>query len=789
MYDPNCTLCPLHRYARHVCIGYDGDPKPDVLFVGQNPGSQENREGRPFVGDSGALLRGILTQWPHDVSWAVTNAVKCYSPGNREPTLTERKACTPYLERELLALRPLVVVALGNVALQTLTGGSGITSNRGRPNALRAAMRKAWGEHPPQVLCSWHPAYVAREPSRRKELVEDLDGVVRFVKTLRGEEQGDTVPWVLGTENIMLDVEAPVWAFDIEANGVNYRADDFCTTMIGVDDGKHVVVWREHRDRALAILQWRQNFGLVNVGHNSIGYDDPALGRTGSDDTLLLGYLADESASGHGLQAEAIRHLHVPPWKDDVTWDWSTFDPQGPDFPAAAQYNARDVRYTHRLYTTLAQRLGPPQMNLYVQLLKPAARMFQRMHCTGIYLSRENLATARADVEVRLVEAQATLDARAIDLGIDPFNARSYAKVGALLYDGLSLPCVRETASGGRGTDAETLQALRLATTTPPEALPVLDALLVFRETDALYSRYLKTADKFIEADGRAHPSYSLTSTMTGRTACYGFGIQRWPRDAMLRRCIAAPPGKKLIICDLSQIELRSMASLSRDAAMLQMYRSGVGDAHAAMAERIVRLRDGVSDPAVPVVWTKDDRYIAKPINFGCLYGAEPPTLQAYALKVYGVRLTIAQAEVLRNVGFFGLFTGLPDYYTRIHAELKRDGFVTSPLGRRRRLENIHASDQKLRAAALREGINTPNQGFASDIALLGTLACENWNPVAFIHDAAIFEVDEDVAEYAAGMIRFGFEKTAVDMLEERFGVVLDVPLVADVAISDVWGM
>jgi uracil-DNA glycosylase family 4 len=789
-----CTACALHKTARTVCVGYDGSATPDILFVGQNPGRNEDVQGVPFVGESGQRLRSMLRTFPDNISWALTNAAKCYTPGNREPTGDEVEACRPYLLAELRELRPLVVVALGVVAFKALTGGGSITQNRGRPAPLRAPLRKALGESAPQVLAAWHPMYVIREPARVRELEEDLAGAVRFVRSVRGEEQGETVAW---HENPIYP-SAPVWAFDIETTGLNYSSPDFRIHCIGIDDGSEggVSVIRDPKmiPHVIADLERRNAEGLVNVGHHSIGFDAPALNLEypiACDDTQLLDYLCDESASSHTLQAAALRWLYVPPWKDDVTWKWESFDPQGPDWEKAAQYNARDVRYTHRLYTTLRQRLDDRQYLLYEKLLKPAARMFERIHRTGIYLNRENLAKATRDVEGRLVIAQRVIDDRARDLGVEPFNARSYAKVGALLYDGLKLPVVSWTEGGARSTDAETLQALRLARTTPPEALPVLDALLDFRETDALWSRYLKTADGFIESDGRAHPSYSLTATMTGRTACYGFGIQRWPRDAALRRCIAAPPGRKLIVCDLSQIELRTMGFLSREPHLLELYRSGLGDAHAAMAERIVRLRDGLASD-VPAVWTKDDRYIAKPVNFGCLYGADPPTLQAYALKVYGIRLTMTQCEVLRNEGFFGLWSELPVYYEAVLKELKTTGEVRSPLGRRRRLENIHATDQALRAAALREGINTPNQGLASDIALLGTLCADmipDLDTVAFIHDAAIFECDDSLVEERAPLVRDAFEKMAVEALQVWFGVDFDVPLVADVKIAQEWSL
>jgi DNA polymerase-1 len=161
--------------------------------------------------------------------------------------------------------------------------------------------------------------------------------------------------------------------------------------------------------------------------------------------------------------------------------------------------------------------------------------------------------------------------------------------------------------------------------------------------------------------------------------------------------------------------------------------------------------------------------------------------------------LSLEQCSVLRNDAFFELWGGLPDYYRTVVDDLKKTGYVSSPLGRRRRLENIWSDDQSLRAAAARDAINTPNQGLASDVALIGTMEAERGlaeegfaasaTPIAFIHDAAIFECDAADASEVAHIVKYSFQDLTVIRLREDFGVDFDVPLVADIKVETAWSL
>jgi DNA polymerase I-like protein with 3'-5' exonuclease and polymerase domains len=236
----------------------------------------------------------------------------------------------------------------------------------------------------------------------------------------------------------------------------------------------------------------------------------------------------------------------------------------------------------------------------------------------------------------------------------------------------------------------------------------------------------------------------------------------------------------------MSQGELRTMAFLSREPTMMKIYTENLhgGDMHAFMANEIAKKRHRDT-------WSKEDRTNAKPINFGCMYGAEWYTLQQTALNDYGVKFTEQEAKFFRDEIFFATFPKLPEYFKRILRELRTTKGVRGPLGNFRRLPEIDSYDENVRAAAFREAINTPNQGLSSAIALTATFLVAQifpWIPlISFNHDATYAHVEEERAEEAATAIKRCYEIEAVAYLNEHFDLGFDIPIKAEITIGDYW--
>jgi len=165
-----CTRCRLAEQRRSVVFG-EGDPRAPLMFVGEGPGAEEDRTGRPFVGQAGALLDAMIFALGLERRQVyIANVVKCRPPGNRDPQDDEVAACAPYLDRQIALIRPRVIVALGKPAARRLLGSS----------APISALRGRWGSHLGiPVLPTFHPAYLLRTPLAKREVWQDLKAVRR----------------------------------------------------------------------------------------------------------------------------------------------------------------------------------------------------------------------------------------------------------------------------------------------------------------------------------------------------------------------------------------------------------------------------------------------------------------------------------------------------------------------------------------------------------------------------------------------------------------------------------
>jgi len=171
-----CTRCRLHEHRTNIVFG-EGNPAAELVFVGEGPGADEDRTGRPFVGKAGKLLDRIIEAIGMDrADVYIANVVKCRPPENRTPERDEAATCGPFLFRQLGFIRPKVIVALGAPALQCLTGSrEGITKARGQ--------WQAW--HGIKVMPTYHPAYLLRVPDKKKETWEDMKRVRDYI--IKGE--------------------------------------------------------------------------------------------------------------------------------------------------------------------------------------------------------------------------------------------------------------------------------------------------------------------------------------------------------------------------------------------------------------------------------------------------------------------------------------------------------------------------------------------------------------------------------------------------------------------------
>ena len=311
----------------------------------------------------------------------------------------------------------------------------------------------------------------------------------------------------------------------------------------------------------------------------------------------------------------------------------------------------------------------------------------------------------------------------------------------------------------------------------------ILDVLLRYNKL----TKQLQFVDKWEELsqyDGKLHPSFNITAN-TGRTTCKNPNIQQVPQESTLRNVITCPKGRKFIEVDMSQAELRVASIFSEDENMIHAYQSG-SDLHQKTMELIKGGKKPKNDQEA-----KRWRTEAKSANFGLLYGMSAKSYQEYA-KGYGMNITLEEAEDIRD-DFFNSYPKLVDMHKKFVEYAKKYGYTYSPIGRKRFLPNLKSRNWKDVSEAERQAINTPVQGFASDLVISAladileddSLDKSKYKIIGSVHDAILVEADEDVAEEYAKKVKEHMENPSILKVCD---IEITVPLIADIEIGSAWG-
>lgn len=763
--NPSCEQCALHAGCKTVCLWGEGPLDARVVVVGQNPTGQDDSAGRPFVGPSGKLLDQLLSEAGIDRTSDVyvTNAVKCMTPNNREPSPAETKKCKPYLDAELDRLRPKVIITLGNTALKAVTGKTGVTKQRG--NFLE--------RNGVPVISAFHPAYALRSPQFIGELKADFLRAATFLNPI---PPGD-IAWQYGGDDTEHDYDQPVWAFDIETNGKELDDPALEVLMLGVNDGRTITVYvGANIKRGYEKLVLAAQRGIRIWGHNSIGFDCEVLYKKYgiyfySDDTMILSHCIDENAP-LGLEAQCCTNCGVKPWKKQVTWEWARMSAD--ELRQAATYNAEDCHNTMLLVKHHVRKGRELGIDKTYEITQRATQVFDHsVNRNGIAINLPALRHLKDELRCNALDAQMKFE----QIVGHQVNLGSYKQVGQVLYNEMGLPVRRYTDTGQPATDEYTIKTLKLDVKEfggfKPEAEQALDALLKCRENTKLASM-LSAYEEKTAADGRLYFNTFTWRTTTGRTTA-DQGFQQWPHDKRVRGLLTAPEGWKLIEIDYAQLQMRLAAEVSQSPSMTAIFREGI-DPHTFMAARLTG--------KIMADVTSEERYVAKPVNFGLLFGGDDYTLQKQALLDYDLVLTREEAKRFSDI--FHETMQLEPWYARVATELKANGCVRAPLGAIRHLPNIYAGDSKMRVEALRQAINFPVQNFEVMIAYIALWETfrRGLRIVAFLHDAIYLEVPDDYVPTATKIAREVMVSEVPRILSERYDLRLAIPLDVDIKVK-----
>jgi DNA polymerase-1 len=523
----------------------------------------------------------------------------------------------------------------------------------------------------------------------------------------------------------------------------------------------------------LAVLKPLLEDPRLGVVAQNAKYEDTIFRRHGirianlAFDPMLASYLLHADTRSHGLDALARDVLH----RGTVTYDQVTEKTRGGQLSFADVAVDRATRYSGEdaeLALALADALAPEieragMASLLHDVEIPLARVLTGIELHGVAVDREHLEAMSAEFGRRL----AGIEAAARELAGSDFNLGSPRQLQEILFEQLGLPPQRKTKTG-QSTDSEVLEAL--ATLHP---LP--GVILEHRLLSKLKSTYLDALPRLINpATGRIHTSFNQAVTATGRLSSSNPNLQNIPirteQGRAIRRAFVAEPGHVLLSADYSQIELRILAHLSADPALVEAFRGG-DDVHARTARRLFGYGAGDEVP-------RERRAQAKAVNFGVIYGKTDFSLAK--------ELGIPRAEAKRFIeGFFALYEGVARFMEEVVEGARRERSVGTLLGRRRQLRDIDAGNFQARQQAERMARNTPIQGSAADLLKVAMVRVDRRLSAAglrarmilTVHDELVFEVPEGEVDRTAALVR-----------EEMAGAMeLAVPLVVDIGTGANW--
>ncbi|MEO8377885.1 MAG: DNA polymerase I, partial [Candidatus Sumerlaeota bacterium] len=550
-------------------------------------------------------------------------------------------------------------------------------------------------------------------------------------------------------------------------------------------------------------LSWKKNQAVyIPVGHpgtQQVGVEDlravlgPALRDSGIDwiahhwnydykvlkkaelnpadvasDTMLAAYLVNpDRNSSLRLKEMALQHLGIQMTEiseligagDDMVTMASV------SVEDSSRYACQDADVTLQLHDHFIPKLDEGGMlDLYRNVEVPLITVLAEMESEGVRIDKDHFANLSKSSAAELER----LSKEIYEIAGRTFNLNSPKQVGEILFDELKLPGGKRGKTGAYSTDVSVLESLR-------DAHPLPAKMVDYRQVEKLKSTYIDTLPGLVHhRTGRIHTSYNQTVAATGRLSSNSPNLQNIPVRTETGRAIRRgflPRDKnwKLMAADYSQIELRILASLSNDAALVEAFNSG-GDIHALTASKVM---------GIPIAdLTSSQRNQAKAINFGIIYGMSDFRLAK--------DLDISRAKARQFMDdYFNVYAGVRDFIDRAKKDAREKGYVTTLLGRRRYIPDIRSSNANTRNFGERVAVNAPIQGTSADmikaamIAIAREIATVKLNArmILQVHDELIFDSPKEEIETLRELVKKGM----INAMK------LNVPIRVDIEVGDNW--
>ena len=630
-----------------------------------------------------------------------------------------------------------------------------------------------------------NPAMLAFKPEAKKTWIESRDNIVKYIAGELKQEKLDSDNCFGITDSS----ELHTFLEDAINHENDFIALDSETTSLYPRDGHMIgisLAYKENHgayiltdcidEKAENLLQELFDKKKV-VFHNSkfdiaffryqFGFKFPNF-----EDTMLMHYTLNENPGTHGLKQLALKFTPFGDYekpmydwidsfrkrngllKQDFTWDMIPFE-------VMQEYAAMDAVCTYLIYERFLPKVEENSKLTYVyrNILLPATEFLLNVESNGVPFDRERLMKSTVLMQEEIDKAVSKLyEFKEVQMfevaqGKD-FNPNSTMQLRSLLFDYIGLkPTGKKTGTGADSTDAEVLGQLA-----EEHAVPQL--VLDIRQKVKIKSTYLDKIIPALDRDDRLRTGFNLHGTTSGRLSSSGkMNMQQIPRDnPIVKGCIKAKPGNKIVAMDLTTAEVYCAAVLAQDKALQQVFQGG-GNFHSAIAKQVFNLPCEVDEVAE---YYSIERQQAKAVTFGIMYGAGPKKISEQVTKDSGKYFSTSEAkDVIED--YFKQFFMLKKWLDNCKTVIEKQGFIYSFFGRKRRLPNVKSADRAVAAHEVRSGINALVQSVASDINLLGAVDAQREvlnkkvpaKIFALVHDSILAEVKEEaVEEYSEILLR-----------------------------------
>ena len=482
------------------------------------------------------------------------------------------------------------------------------------------------------------------------------------------------------------------------------------------------------------------------------------------EDVMILEYLVDSNKGNYDITkvSEELLHLEIIDLKERFGKGKNKKTFFDLDEDIIVKYISQYVFAISELYSIFVQKVKENNLySLYENVEKPLVKILADMEKTGVRVDKNKIMELNEEYSKLADE----YEQRVYELAGEVFNLNSPKQLGVVLFDKMKLPVVKKTKTG-YSTDVEVLEKLS-------EEHEIAEYILKYRSLNKLISTYLVGILDYIMEDDRVRTSYKQMITATGRLSSVDPNLQNIPvrtqEGKNIRKVFVADKNKVFIDADYSQIELRVLAHLSKDCVMIDSFKNNL-DIHYKTASEVF---------GVPIEEVTDNqRRSAKAVNFGIVYG----------ISDYGLSkdLNITRNEARQYIdGYLNTYPNIKNYMEEIVKTAKKDGYVTTILGRKRYIPEINSKNFNIRSFGERIALNTPIQGSAADIIKLAMIKVYerlkeekvNAKLILQIHDELIIECDEKEKDIVKNILKESMENVYK----------LDLPLKVDVCEGRNW--